>query len=193
MGYLLGNTGVEVNAAVKEQYEDLPKTNIVWNDLKFPATRIRQGATAKPDFDTTDLGLLFPQNDATEIAYIIGQFSHGRKNGSNISPHIHFVQTSADEPVFKIDYRWYKNGDAVPGSFTTITASTFIFTYPGSGSILQIVSFPEIDGSSIDSISSIIDIKLYRDDNVVTGDVLLKEFDIHFQIDQLGSRQEGVK
>jgi hypothetical protein len=38
-----------------------------------------------------------------------------------------------------------------------------------------------------------LDIKLYRDDNVVTGDVLLKEFDIHYQIDGLGSVQEFVK
>jgi len=27
-----------------------------WDDLRFPASRIRQGATQKPDFDTTNLG-----------------------------------------------------------------------------------------------------------------------------------------
>jgi len=41
--------------------------------------------------------------------------------------------------------------------------------------------------------STIIDFKIYRDDNVVTGDVLLKEFDIHYQIDAHGSRQEYIK
>ena len=171
MAYKLGKSGLKVDQDLLEGLDNQPKENVVWDDLKFPATRIRQGATAKPDFDTTDIGLLFPQNDATEIAYIIGQFPHERKNGSDISPHIHFIQTSASEPVFKIDYRWYKNGDTPP-SFTTLTTNSFVFTYT-SGSILQIVSFPDIDGSSIDAISSVIDVMLYRDDNVVTGDVMV--------------------
>lgn len=188
----LDSPATEVNAAILEQYDDQPKANIVWDDLKFPATRVRQGATAKPDFDITELGLLMPQNDPTEIAYIIGQFPHNRKNGSAIRPHIHFVQDSALEPIFKMDYRWYKNGDAVPAVWTTLTCSGYAFPYT-SGSIMQICSFPEIDGTAIDSVSSIIDIRIYRDDNVVSGDVLLKEFDIHYQIDQQGSRQEFVK
>ncbi|GAG60190.1 unnamed protein product, partial [marine sediment metagenome] len=42
-------------------------------------------------------------------------------------------------------------------------------------------------------LSSIMDIKLYRDDNVAIGDVLTKEFDIHFRKDMSGSRQELIK
>lgn len=164
----------------------------VWDDLRFPLTRDKQGQSDKPDFDFTNIGLLFPQNIPTEIVYIIGQFTHERKNGSDIKPHIHFVQTSASTPIFKIDYRWYKNGQDPSGSFTTLTASTFTFTYV-SGSIMQIVSFPTISGTAIDTVSSIIEIKLYRDDNVAIGDVLTKEFDIHYQKDTIGSRQEFVK
>ena len=190
--YQLDKTGDEVQRDMYEGLDNQPKENIVWDDLKFPATRIRQGVSLKPDFDITELGLLMPQNDADEIAYIIGQFPHERKNSSNIRPHIHFIQDVATTPTFKMDYRWYKNGDAVPTVWTTLTASSFAFTYT-SGSILQIASFPEIDGSSIDRVSSIIDIRIYRDDNDVTGDVLLKEFDIHYQIDSLGSRQEFIK
>lgn len=192
MTYQLDYTGVITNQNIQEGYDNQPKENIVWDDLRFPATRIRQGVSQKPDFDTTELGLLFPQNDATEIAYIIGQFPHERKNGSSIRPHIHFVQDTVATPTFKIDYRWYKNGDDPTGSFTTLTCNGYAFPYT-SGSIMQICSFPEIDGSLIDTVSSIIDIKLYRDDNDVSGDVLLKEFDIHYQIDSLGSRGEFTK
>ena len=166
---------------------------IVWDDLRFPAIQLKLGATTKPDFDYTNLGLLFPQNDASEIIYIIAQIPHEWKLGTNLRPHIHFIQSAALQPVFKMDYRWYKNGSDPTGVFTTITANSFAFSYPGSGSILQIVSFPEIDGSNIDTVSSILDIRIYRDDNVVSGDVLVKEFDIHYQIDALGSRQEFVK
>ena len=167
-------------------------SSVVWNDLRFPASRLRQGASLKPDFDETNIGLLFPQNDATEIVYINVQLPHDYKLESGLKPHIHYVQDEAQEPVFKMAYRWYKNGGDPTGSFTTISASTFVFTY-SSGSILQIVSFPEISGSGIDTVSSMLDIKLYRDDNVVTGDVLMKEFDFHYQIDMMGSRQEFVK
>jgi len=170
----------------------LPGGSVVWNDLRFPATTIRQGATTKPDFDTTNVGLLFPQNDATEIAYINAQLPHDYKLESEIRPHIHYVQDEAQEPVFKLDYRWFKNGSDPTGGFTTITASTFAFTYT-SGAILQIVAFPGIDGTGIDSVSSMLDIRLYRDDNVVTGDVLVKEFDLHYQMDMMGSRQEFIK
>jgi len=163
-----------------------------WDDLRFPASLIRQGNSTKPDYDTTNNGLLFPQNDTSEIAYLIVQMPHSWLLESGIRPHIHFVQTGATAPTFKMDYRWYKNGAAIPGSWTTLTSSSCIFPYT-SGSILQLCSFPEIDGTGIDTVSSILDIRIYRDDNDVTGDVLLKEFDIHYQIDSLGSEDEFIK
>ena len=165
--------------------------NIVWDDLRFPLTRDKQGQSSKPDFDFADLGLLFPQNDDAEIVYLIAQFSHERKNGSNIRPHVHFIQDNALTPVYKMDYRWWDNGELMPGAFTTITANSFVFTYSGGG-MLQIVDFPEIDGSTITGVSSMMDIKLYRDDNVAIGDVLTKEYDIHFQNDMSGSRMEYI-
>lgn len=162
-----------------------------WDDLTVPFTQSKQGSNLKPDFDYTNLGLLFPNNDATEIVDIIVQFPHNRKSQSSIRPHIHFIQSSATQPVFKMAYRWYNNGDAVP-SFTTITASSFVYTYT-SGSILQIVSFPEIDGNKLNGLSSMMDIKIWRDDAVVSGDVLVKEFDIHYQLDGDGSQYEYLK
>jgi len=163
-----------------------------WDDLRFPFTRDKQGQSSLPDYDFTNMGLLFPENGASEIVYLHAQFPHRMLLGSDIYPHIHYVQDVADEPVFKMDYRWTKNGDDPTGSFTTISASTFAFAYT-SGSILQIVAFPAIDGSGIDTVSSMMDIKIYRDDTSVSGDVLTKEFDIHYQIDDRGSREEYTK
>jgi hypothetical protein len=165
---------------------------VQWEDLRFPATTQRQGATTKPDFDFTEFGLLFPQNDAAEVAYMIAQMPHSYKLGTAIKPHVYFVQTGATAPTFKIAYRWYENnGNPLP-SFITLAATGLAFTYV-SGNILQIATFPEIPGTGIDTLSSILDIALYRQDNVVTGDVLVKEFDIHYQIDSNGSNQEYEK
>jgi len=163
-----------------------------WDDIRIPFTRDKQGQSQKPDYDFTNMGLLFPQNNATEIVYITIQFPHKMQMGSDIYPHIHYVQDEVTEPIFKMDYRWYKNGSDPSGAFTTLSTSYFAFTYT-SGSLLQIACFPIIDGSSIDTVSSIMDVKVYRDDNIVAGDVLTKEFDIHYQIDTSGSRTEFAK
>jgi len=169
-----------------------PRPRIVWDDMKFPFTRDKQGQAAKPDFDFAEHGLLFPQNDDTEIVHIIDQMKHQWLLESNIRPHIHYVQDEADIPVFKLDYRWYRNGDDPTIAYTTIAQSGMVFPYT-AGSILQIAEFPEISGAGIDTLSSFIDFKFYRDDNVVAGDILVKEFDIHIQIDSNGSRDEYVK
>lgn len=170
---------------------------VVWDDLRFQFTSQQRGVIItdfKPDFDETNLGLLFPQNDPSEITYIIAQFSHTRKHGSPIRPHIHYIQSQSAQPNYAMDYRWYENGAQVP-SFTTLHTSANdkgIFTYT-SGDMLQIAEFPEIDGSAIDSVSSMMDIKIYRTDNDVSGDVLTKEFDIHYQLDGVGSNSQYTK
>lgn len=192
---MLGSSNIKM--ALKTRRTSTPRMNEVsggatWLDDKYPATRVRQGATQKPDFDTTNMGLLFPQNDPDEIAYIIAQMNHDYYPESAISPHIHFLQDQATTPTFKIDYRWYENNSDPTGAFTTLTVNEFVFPYT-SGSILQIAEFPMIEGNGIDTVSSMLDIKLYRDDNDVSGDVLVKEFDIHYQRDTTGSWSEYIK
>lgn len=183
---IIGNSGLPLDSGLLA----VPR----WDDLRFPFTQTKLGALDKPDFDFTNLGLLFPQNDATEITYMIAQLQHSFKLGTDLKPHIHWVQSQATFPVWKIDYRVYKNNTDPTISFTTISINTGRFTYPGSGSILQISDFPVISGAGINDMSAMIDIKLYRDDNLVSGDVLAKEFDLHYQIDTPGgSRLEYTK
>lgn len=96
-----------------------PIYNARWDDLRFPFTPDKQVANTKPDFDYTNLGLLFPRNDATEQSNMIVQLVTG--------------------------------------------------------------------------VSAFMDVILYREDDVATGDVLVKEFDLHYIKDELGSRQEYTK
>lgn len=169
----------------------------VWEDLRAPFTQTKLGATLKPDFDYTNLGLLFPRNDATEITYIIMQLPHNYKLGTNIRPHIHWQQMNSNSVVWKFAYKWFDNGDAVPAGFTTVTANGQVYTYT-AGNLLQTETFPEIDGSGISAVSSILLIKVYREDDVVGGagagnDALAFEFDVHYQVDALGSVREYSK
>lgn len=162
-----------------------------FDDWTFPFSATKQGATLKPDFDETNVGLLFPQNDATEKIFMIGQAPHDRKAGSDLFPHIHWSQKASSAVTWKLDYKWYNLGDVEPANFTTITSTTNIFTYV-SGTLAQITLFPTITGSNM-GISSIMKCKLYRQDNTTTGDVLADQFDFHYERDGFGSKQEFAK
>lgn len=166
-----------------------------WTDKSFPVTQAKLGIQDKPDFDFTNLGLLFPQNDTSEKIYILDQMWHTKKLGTPLRLHVHFVQDSAVLPNFVCEYRFYNNGDSIPG-FTTIETDNGagpVITYPGSGSIVQLVRFPEIPAPVSENISAILDIIIYRNDNRITGDVLTKYIDYHFQVDSDGSREEFSK
>ncbi len=173
-------------------YTDLDETYyfgkgiVGWEDMRFPAVRSLQGILSKPDFDDTNIGLLFPQDDVSEIAYMLPQFPHGMLREAIVYPHIHYVQDTADLPIFKMDYRIHQPGTDPTGAFTTIATTGVVVTYV-SGSISQILEFPEIDMVGFVGPAAMIDTKIYRDDDVVAGDVLVKEFDIHYPVDSVGS------
>jgi len=187
-----GNVDIEGNltASGTALLNRMVLSDYVYDDLTYPSTRVRQGANNKPDFDYTNVGLLFPQNSTDEKVYITEQFRHRKVASSPVYLHLHYVQDEAEVPVFKVDYRFTANGTA-PGDFTTISTADGdgpVFTY-ASGAIHQILPFPVTEGVDTNSsaVSTIFDFILYRDDNVVTGDVLLKSFDLHYAIDRLGS------
>ena len=167
-------------------------TDGVWDDRTFPATQTPRFFADKPDFDTTNVGYLFPQNDESEVLYITDQMYHRYKQGSNLRPHVHFIQTSASIPIFELQHRWYNNGEIVPAFATIQTTGVGVLPYT-SGSMLQITPFPEIDGTGKE-MSSFFDFKIYRQTgDGISGDVLYKGFDFHFKSNGLGSVQEYVK
>jgi hypothetical protein len=163
-----------------------------WNDYMMPLTNGKRGVTDLPDFDYTNLGFLFPRNDATEIIYFIGQMPHDWREGSPVYPHLHWSQNGGSAIGWSIDYKVYNNGATAPSAFTTLGLSSSIFNFTASP-FIQITKSPTaIDMTGL-TISAIIEIKLYRNDNTYNGDALAKQFDIHYEIDGLGSRQEYDK
>ncbi len=164
----------------------------VWDDLAFESSQLKSvGNSDKPDYDVSNLGLLFPQNDTTERVGHICQMPHRWKEGSSIYPHVHWIQSGADSATWKIKYRVYSIGEAVPSAWTIITSNNHAVTY-SSGNIQQLATFPAISMTG-KTISCIVDIILYRKDNILTGDALMKFFDIHFEVDGLGSKDELSK
>lgn len=163
-----------------------------WNDLSFPLTQGRQGASSKPEYDYTNLGYLFPQNDTADILYLTFQMPHWWKTGTEIRPHVHWHQSVDLNVTWKIDYRWTNVGDAVSGTWTTLVMDQLAIDY-SLGTIHQISKSASGIDATGKGISSELQIKLYRDDNVYTGNALATMFDIHVLCDALGSEQEYVK
>ncbi len=174
-----------------------------WEDLRFPAIALRIDSSAtRYSIDTTDLGVSFAANarHVEEQVNMIAQLPHGWKEGSDLHPHIHWIQTTADLPNWLMQYRVY-NSDTAPGAWTYEVANTPAFTW-ASGSLSQISSFPPIDMTGM-TVSCIVDIKFWRDVADGSGEfggaesspvaVLLKEFDIHYLIDSFGSTAEYTK
>jgi len=162
-----------------------------WIDYLVPLIATRQGSNLKPDFDYTNVGYLFPQNDTDEILHLVLQMPHGYKEDSVIYPHVHYKRTGAAKPVFKIDYTWFNIGEVQP-AFVTYTMDEDAITYT-SGTIQQIAKGAAGIVGTGKNISSLVLVKLYRDDNIVTGDVLAWQFDVHIECDSYGSELEYTK
>jgi len=168
-----------------------------WDDLRFPASGLNApGPTAAPDTDS-DTGLLLFDDGSTEVMSGVAQMPHAWAEGTEIRPHVHWIQSATGNVLWQLEYRLIQayNG-TFPAAWTTISNATAVGTYPGSGDYINITAFPAIDMSGF-RISSMVIFKLSRvggdASDTMTGDAALLEFDIHYQINAFGSRQEFIK
>ena len=98
---------------------NLVLNDTAWDDLRFPFIgRNIDVASGRIGYDYAELGINFADNSryaATEQVSMIAQFSHAYKFESAVTPHLHWVQSSADIPNWLFVYRKYLNSEAVPG------------------------------------------------------------------------------
>ena len=169
-----------------------------YDDWKFPLTRSLKRRNDKPDFDFDNNGYLFPQNDDTEVLCMSDVTSHMVmiKAGMLWFPHIHFIQSQEALPIFEYQYKFQAAGADTPSwSGWIATDGEIVFAYE-SGDIHQILKWPAIDAyaAGVINVATIVDVQVRRNDDVVTGDVLTKQFDYHVPLDSpLGSGQEYIK
>lgn len=163
-----------------------------WDDHMLSLTTGQRGATNLPDFDYTNVGYLFPKNDAAEIIYLITQMPHRWKEGSTIYPHLHWVQQGGSAIGWFIDYLIYENGASYANTWDTIPlgASTSAYTSGSFGQINHSACGISMIGKTI---STMIAMKLYRNDNTYNGDALARQLDIHYECDGFGSKTEWSK
>ena len=169
-----------------------------FDDFSFPATAGKLGVLDKPDYDYDENGLLFPQGDATEIV-CFGRISSHRylvHPDAYWFPHLHRWMASADLPVYEYRYRIVPFAGAVVAFSDWIATTGAVETEYTSGTIHQIMHFPAINAYSAGHTSPAcaVDVQLRRNDDVLTGDDLVKSLDFHVPLDApLGSGQQFLK
>jgi hypothetical protein len=169
-----------------------------WDDLRFPAQGINPpGAVSDPAVNAST-GLLEFSKSATNTIAGVAQMPHSWKAGTSLEPHIHWFGFTA--PGGSTDVRWQLEYEVVEinGAWDGATYSnTLAVTAAVTEDTHLYTELGEISMAGISSVSCMIFWKLSRlggdpaddYDDVAT----LGEFDIHYQVDSLGSDQEASK
>lgn len=169
-----------------------------WEDLRFPASGFNPaGSTAPPTVDT-GTGLLLFSGTADNIVGGIAQMPHAWLAGSTIRPHIHIIAPTSDagSSRWKLEYNIANNNGAFQnayGSYTTL--NTITVRNPQSTNTLLLPSgFGGIPMHGYKESCCI----LWRITRLAASDALdndatdwaFAEFDIHYQVEKLGTVTE---
>lgn len=137
-----------------------------------------------------------------DYIYTNVQMPHSRKIGSIIYPHIHRFQAEANIPNRLVQYRRQINGGVKTTAWTNYKSNVNAFTYV-SGTIHQISHDSGITPPGGATLSDIIQFRVIRDSinaswvftwaDAYTATVWILSFDVHFEKDTMGSRQEYIK
>jgi len=156
--------------------------------------------------DLAEGTLLF--SDSCQIAddYVITnvQLNHDKDLTVSIYPHLHWFQASANVPNWLLQYRWQVNGAAKTTSWTPVKSTGLAFAY-SAGTLHQISLWAAIAVPGGSTLSDIVQFRIMRDtDNdsglfgtpgtdPLSGNASALMFDVHFQINSLGSTDEYTK
>jgi len=159
---------------------------------------------ATVDFDSN---AAYNANPAlADMLYKNVQLNHDRKLTSVILPHLHWLQAKNYIPNFLFQYRWQINGGAKVTAWTFLKCNLLAFTYT-AGTIHQISYSLPISASVGSNLSDIVQFRIYRDTGNTSGQFTgncpyntggnascpVMSFDVHLEIDQIGSTYEYIK
>lgn len=138
--------------------------------------------------------LLFAPGVLNEV-FITLQIPHRYSEGTDVRPHLHWapINVNAGNVVWGMEYQWRNVGAQFANPTATLTVTTAAGLVGGGH---QVAGFGTVVGAG-QLLSSMFAMRLYRDganaaDTYLSSAALL-EFDIHYQADARGSRQEFVK
>jgi len=167
-----------------------------WNDSMVPPTVFRTGGTALT-FDEIIDGIYGYRLDPTDTIHFQVQFSHAMKLNTVIKPHGHLANKSAisGSASINLEFRWtWANLNTSFPAVTPDSPITADFT-DAAALTSKLVGFTDITPvSGQGNISSILLGSLERlNTGYTTNNIFLLGFDIHYEMDSLGSKQPTSK
>jgi hypothetical protein len=202
---LLLSLGGEASA----QYLSTPIFGAAWDDLRFPATKIKLGASNPPaerfwlDDGAGSPGIMVLEFEDQAVAgneeqvWYIAQMPHSWWPATSVDPHVHWhledttscnVRWCKEIAISDIDTAWPAN--------TTITCADC----PSGGTTNEQLCdiFPSLMSMSGYKISALVSVRMFRNsshanDTCDAKDALFETADIHFRLKRPGSRQETVE
>lgn len=170
----------------------------VWEDVRVSLQS--RGTSSAPIFSSF-LGGLYAwsfEDGTTDMLYFEVQMPHSWKEGTRIYPHVHWVGPASDASntvVWNLEYLWV-NINSIYSTPTTNVSSNA--TAPGTAYTHVMTNIPVngIDGTG-KTISSILVCRLSRNatggGDTYNSNAFLLAFDIHYEINTVGSRDTSVK
>jgi hypothetical protein len=211
-GYLniVSDTGTRLGDATPTNYTQFDSTGHQtmvgtarpWRDELGDALSLKQTGTGVSSNATEGVVEFTTGSNLSDYLYLNVQLNHDKDLTASIYPHIHFFQAENNVPNFLLQYRWQTNGGAKTTSWTNLKCNTLVFTYT-SGTLNQIAYATAISVPAGTAISDIVQFRVLRDNgntstlfsgaDPYTTAVGVTAFDIHFQINSLGSTDEYTK
>jgi len=172
----------------------------LWDDLRAPASAINpQGQASDPDVDAVNGGLLFGSG-TPEIVFVQMQFPHTWAEGTYIVPHVHWQKTTSASGgvAWRMEYKWVPIGEVMDATWTELNTDTTVPGTPDDDTADKhvISSFGRVQTPN-KKISDMLLIKVSRQPgeagDTYAADARFLEFDIHYQVNSIGSDAEFVK
>lgn len=176
----------------------------VWDDLRVSMDRGDNGAEIDylPGNSTGPQIWYFRYDEKVDAMSFVVQMPHSYKQGSTIHPHVHWIPktTGSGTVEWNFEYSWQNYDDETPKTFPGITTNSIISESGLTAGTHHLTSLTPsnvgIDGTGM-KVSSILICRIWRDSrtsgDTYNHDAGLLSFDIHFQIDTVGSRLQYVK
>lgn len=169
---------------------------VYYEALRFPASVASVGAGAGNAVDVDLYGRLLFATNQDEEAFFHVQMPHSYVAATNIIPHVHWAKTTSagGDVVFKLDYDCKDIGETFTGSLGATLTFAYITDDADTADLHARAGHVGFDPAFV-GVSGMCMMRLWRDvsEDDYAADVVVHEFDVHYQLDQPGSRAEAVK
>lgn len=187
-------------------HQTMHGTSRPWKDISSDSVNLKSTGTGVSVNSTEGTTDFIDSANTSDYLYANIQLNHDRDETSVISPHIHWFSAQQSlVPNFEIWYRWQIVGGTKVTSWSKIKCSTVALPAPGAGvtkhQICETAS--DITPPEGSTVSDIIQFRIIRNTNNTgglhtgsdpySGTVAIIAFDVHYQINSIGSTDEYAK